>query len=595
VFHISAPRLSAIIGILGSLGLLTAVACGTSPTPTSVPTNTPSAVATNTPTAAPAGATPTATSSTSVVASPTPTATATPTPVPGEKPKRGGIVKQNTESDPPSWDGHTVDSSGFSIHTIKTQSNLLWNPKGAEIVPDAAESYSISADGKVWTFKLKPNVKFHTGYTPAHPRDGTTMTSQDVKWSLQKMMGLTTNVLSVRCGWMKEFIDIDRPDNGLEIVDALTIKVHLVQAFAGFANILVVKHCTLVPDGVNRKDMDLRPFGSGPYRLKAAQRGASYRYERNPDYYKPGVPYLDEYQLLLMDGTAIIQTAFLTRKVDVSSGNPTTDNKPLFDAKVKSGDIYMQKYSTGCRPAGIYMNKTKPPFSELKLRQAVNLALDRQAWSDVVNDGYDSPTIFLDTGGMGRSAEEIMKLPGWRQPHDADVAEAKRMVKELYPNGLDVKMMVRNSGTYPRGAEFATGELKKIGINATIELVDSNISLERAIKMDYIIWSYWACQTTGIPEELFGSYFRTGGSRNYYGVSDPKIDNAYYDMAATADPVLRRQKALAMEQVVLDQLPVAPAPVTTSFRTAYSYVRDIPISLTFYNWDKEELVWRSDV
>jgi len=593
VFKAFLPKLNTIIGILSALGLLTAVACGASATPT--PTNTPVAVATNIPTATSVAVAPTATSAISVVATPTSTATPTPTPVPAEKPKRGGIVKQSAESDPPSWDGHTIDSSGFSIHTIKTQSNLLWNPKGEAIVPDAAESYSISADGKVWTFKLRPNVKFHTGYTPVHPRDGTTMTSADVKWSLEKMMGLTPDVLSVRCGWVKEFINIDRPDNGLEIVDALTIRVHLVQPFAGLANILVVKHCTLVPDGVTRKDMNQRPFGSGPYRLKSFQRGALYQYERNPDYFKPGLPYLDGYQLILMDGTAIIQAAFLTRKVDVSAGNPTVDNKATYDAKVKSGEIYMQKYSTGCRPAGIYMNKTKPPFSDLRLRQAVNLVLDRQAWSKVVNDGYDSPTIFLDTGGMGRSADEIMKLPGWRQPHDADVAEAKKIVSELYPSGLDLKMMVRNSGTYPRGAEFSAGELKKIGINATIELVDSNIALERAIKMDYIIWSYWACQTTGIPEELFGSYFRTGGSRNYYGVSEPKIDNAYYDMAATSDPVLRRQKALAMEQVVLDLLPVAPAPVTTSFRNAYTYVKDVPISLTFYNWDKEELVWRSDV
>ncbi|MBI4311499.1 MAG: ABC transporter substrate-binding protein [Chloroflexi bacterium] len=585
-----------IPSLIVAVGLLGAVACGAQEAaPTATATTPPQATATSTPVPTVGGPAPTPTTSTGgVVATPTPTATATPAPVAAEKPKRGGIVKQSTGEDPPSWDGPTVPSSAHSVHTSKVYSNLLWNPRGSEIVPDAAESYSVSGDGKVWTFKLRPNVKFQTGYKPAHPRDGTTMTSRDVKWSLEKIMGLSGDLLSVRCGWMKEFIDIDRPDNGLEVVDELTLNVHLIQPFPGLADILVVGNCSLVPDGITTKDLQQRPYGAGAFRVKSFQRGAIWQYERNPDYFKPGLPYLDGWDLVLMDGTAIVQAAFLTGKVDLSAGNPTEDNKSTFDARVKAGAIYMQRYGTGCRPAGIYMNSLKPPFNNLKLRQAVNLALDRKAWSKVVNNGYDEPTLFLDTGGWGRSVDEILKLPGWREPHDADVAEAKKIVSELYPSGLDLKMMVRNTGTYPLGAEFASGELKKIGINTTLELQDSNKVLDRALKVDYIIWNYWACQTTGTPEELFGSYFSSGGSRNYYGVSDPRIDNGYLDMAATSDPAQRRQKAIAMEQVILDLLPVASAPVSTSFRNAYSYVRDVPITTTFYNWDKGELVWRSD-
>ncbi|MBI4312391.1 MAG: hypothetical protein HY681_11510 [Chloroflexi bacterium] len=585
-----------LLGILAGAGLLTAVACGASePTPAPTPTTPPQATATNTPAPSTSVATPTPTSSTGVVATPTPSATATPTPVPSVQPKRGGIVRRSGTEDPPTFDTHNATSSAHNVHNAKMYSNLLWNPVGREIIPDAAESYSVSADGKVWTFKLRPDVKFQTGYKPAHPRDGTTMTSKDVKWSLEKIMGLNGQTISARSGWMKEFVDIDRPDNGIETVDNLTLKIHLIQPFAGLADILVIGFTAIYPDGITASDLAKRPYGTGPFKLKDFQRGAFWDYERNPEYFKPGLPYLDGYRHINMDGTAIIQTAFLTNKLDISAGNPTLDNEKEFEKRVKSGQIYMLPYGTGCRPQVINMNSTKPPFSEKRLRQAVNLAIDRAAYTEVVHEGFAEPHFYLDTNGWGRTTEEVMQAPGYRQPHAADVEEAKKIVKELHPNGLDLTMMVRNSSNYQTQGEYLAGELKKIGINVTLQVLDSTVIFDRAAKLDYTLWSYYFCQTTGSPEELVGSYFVTGGSRNWIGFSDPKVDAGYLDMAATGDPIQRRQKALALEDRILDFLPSAPLPVHTSNRLVYSYVKDVPLTITFYTWEKDERIWRSDV
>ncbi|MBI2170583.1 MAG: ABC transporter substrate-binding protein [Chloroflexi bacterium] len=584
---------SLVLGILVSLGLLTAVACGAAEEPT--PTQPPAPVATNTPTPVTSVATPTPTTTTAVVATPTPTPTRTPTPVPAVQPKKGGLIKASAGEDPLSFDGHTATSSAHNVHNMKLYSNLLWNPKGDEIVPDAAESYTISADGKTWTFKLRPNVKYQTGYTPAHPRDGTAMTSKDVKWSLEKIMGLHGQTISARSGWMKEFIDIDRADNGIEVVDDLTFKIHLTQPFAGLANILVIGFSTIIPEGIVTPDLQKRPYGTGAFRLKSFQRGALWQYARNPDYFKPGLPYLDQWDYVLMDGEAIIQAAFLTRKVDVSGGHPTDDNKPIYDKRIAAGEFYTLPYGTGCRPQGVVMNSTKPPFNDLKLRQAVNLAIDREAYSVVVHSGHTDPHFWLDTGGFGRSAADILKTPGYRQPHDADLAEAKKIINELYPKGLDVKMMSRNTSGYMRQNEFIAGELRKVGINVTIEPVDTSVVFSRAEKLDYTLWSYYFCQTTGTPEELYGSYFITGGSRNWMGYSNPVIDKGYLDMAATGDPVERRKKALALEDIILSYLPAAPLPVQNSQRVAYNYVKDLPLTITFYTWEKNELIWRSDV
>jgi len=581
-----------LVGALSALALLAAVACGTASEPSATPTQSAAPTATNT--TVPPTATPTPGSG-SVVATPTATAIPTPTPVPSVQPKRGGIIKQTATEDPPSFDPHTATSAAHNIHNQKMYSAILWNPKGSEIVVDAAESYSISADGKVWTFKLKPGIKFQGGYTPAHARDGTTMTSKDVKYSLEKIMGLKGAVISARSGWMKEFVDIDRPDNGIEVVDDLTLNIHLIQPFSSLANILAIGFSGIMPEGVTSDMLAKRPYGSGPFRLKSFQRGALWQYERNPEYFKPGLPYLNEWDLVLMDGEAIVQAAFLTHKVDVSGGNPTDDNRATFDKRAASGDIYVLRYSSDCRPQSINMNSTKPPFSDKRLRQAVNLGIDRQAYIEVVHNGYATPEIIQDTGGWGKSVDDIMKLPGYRQPHDADLAEAKKIVSELYPKGLDLKMMVRNTSAYMRMGEFLAGELKKIGLNVTVEALDTNIVFDRAAKLDYTMWSYYFCQTTNTPEELFGSYFITGGSRNWIGFSDPAIDKGYLAMAAISDPVQKKAKAMAMEDTIYSFLPTAPLPVHTTTRTAYSYVKDLPLGITQYSREKNELIWRSDI
>jgi peptide/nickel transport system substrate-binding protein len=193
------------------------------------------------------------------------------------------------------------------------------------------------------------------------------------------------------------------------------------------------------------------------------------------------------------------------------------------------------------------------------------------------------------------TTEEVKKLPGFRQPHAADQEEAKRVIKELYPSGLDVKMMTRNSSGYMRQGEMIAGELRKLGVNVTIDPQDTTVVFGRAEKLDYTLFNYWFCQTTNTPEEFIGSYFITGGSRNWMGYSNPVVDKGYLDMAATGDPVQKKKKLREMVDTIYAYLPYAPMPVHTTTRTAYSFVKDLPLGITQYSREKNELIWRSDI
>ncbi|MBI2170895.1 MAG: carboxypeptidase regulatory-like domain-containing protein [Chloroflexi bacterium] len=525
----------------------------------------------------------------SLVASPAPATQALPAPA---TPLYGGVLTFDGFSDPISFDAHTATSSGHNVHNALLNANLVWNPNGNAIAPDAAESWEISADGKVWTFKLRPNVKFQGGYAPAHPRDGTLMTAADVKWSLEKMMGLNGQPISARSGWMREFVDIGRPDQGVEVVDDLTLRVHLSKPFVALPNILALGFSALYPDGVTQVDLQVRPYGAGPFRLQSYVKGSDWNYARNADYFKAGLPYLDGVKHVNIVDSAAREAAFLTGKADLMEGNPSAGNLPKYQELATAGKIAMRPYSTQCRPQSVNMNSTKPPFNDIRLRRAVNLAIDRQAYTTVVHGGYATPSLYLDTGGWGRSQAEIMALPGYRTPHAADVEEAKKLLAEAgYPAGLAVTMMARNTSGYLLQAQFIASQLQLIGINVTLEVLDTATFFARAVALDYTMFSYWFCQTTTAPEELFGQYFVTGGSRNWFGYSNPAVDGNYLAMAATMDLEKRKAVAQTMEQVILDFMPAAPLPVQDTSRNYWGRVKDMPLGMTQYYDRKFELVW----
>ncbi|MBI2171172.1 MAG: ABC transporter substrate-binding protein [Chloroflexi bacterium] len=570
--------LSVVIGLLG------AAACGGAEEPTPTPTATLAPVVTST------------------IATPTPTATATPTPMPAVKPKRGGVINYWSSDDPVSFDIPNAASSRHSIHNAKLYNNLLWNPDGKSIAPDVAESYTISTDGKVWTFKLRNDVRFQSYSDNPGPRDGTLLTAKDAAYSLKRMMGLVDGTTSERCGWIKEFIDIDRPDRGLAAVDDSTLQVYMSVPFAEFPNVLVLSHCGLSPDGTTKDMLKKRPYGSGPFKLKSSQRGALWVFERNPDYFEEGVPYLNEIQnIIFKGGSAIIQAAFLTGRLDIDNTAPDPDNKASYDKMVAEGKVVLDRMPGTCTVQGLYMNSTKPPFNNPKLRKAVHLALDRKGYINAVFDGEGVPVTFVPTGDVPwfRTEEDVWKLPGYRQPKDQDLAEAKRIMAEEYPSGLEVKLLARDSSNYPAMAEFNAGELKKIGINATIEIQTSAVLFPNLSNWKYDLASYCMTMITMTAAEQFGSYYITGGSRNWIGYSKPKIDELFPRMVA-ASGAEKVALIREMERMMWEDIAYAPMAVEIGAESRYAYVQNYPTAdprkgFSNYSTQRWSLIWRSDV
>ena len=171
------------------------------------------------------------------------------------------------------------------------------------------------------------------------------------------------------------------------------------------------------------------------------------------------------------------------------------------------------------------------------MRQDVNLAVNREDYIDVVHRAPDRavPALILDTNGIwGRTADEIWAMEGFARGDAkvAEIAEAAAIVEELFPGGLDVDMLVRDSSSYQRQGEFIAGELAKVGIRVNINIMNSAQLFPAAEALNYQIWSYWFCQTTLTPEEMYSSYFVTGGSRNWPGYGAADVGTKFFELAA---------------------------------------------------------------
>jgi ABC-type transport system substrate-binding protein len=499
-----------------------------------------------------------------------------------EKPVYGGRLRERTERDPVSWDAQTATSSLDNKHNAKVNVNLWWNPRGREIENDVLESYELEDGGKTYVLHLKRGVLFH---------DGRELLAEDVQYSLEKIMGLIDGIISARTGWIKEYIDT------IEVVDDYTLKLHMIRPWGGLPQVMSTGFAAMYKKGTTREELKTAPKGAGAWLLKDWVRGSYTLFERNPKYHRKGYPYLDEFQNIMIRDTAAAQAAFMTGRVDIETDERITrDNWPLFRKLEKEGKITIHPFLTNCIPQGVNFNSTVPPFDNLKLRQAVNLLIDRTAYIETVHEGLAEPQLILPTGGpFSRTPDEIWdKFPGFARGERkaAEIEQAKKLMAEAgYPDGLDVEMTVRDLPGYIAQAEFIAGELLKIGIRTKMTIMSSAELFPRVTKLNYKIWPYWFCQTTLEPDELWAGYYITGGSRNWLGYSDPWIDEMFVKQSAELDFEKRKALNLQMEDHVLEFLPLAPLANHYYQKYWWWYVKGFEPGISWYTEQRMESVW----
>ena len=490
-------------------------------------------------------------------------------------PKYGGIINMHSYSfPPPNWHPHCTNTVQVISYSGIYNQLIEYNPETEDpfdLRGDLATKWELSKDGKVYTFHLNPKAKWH---------DGKPVTAEDVVYSLDSMVdGDAKPPRTV----VKPALDPYYEKGTARAIDTHTVEIPIKVPFAAdFLPTLALDFCKIVPKHWGESGIDVQKWenaiGSGPFKPGKFVKDVSIELVKNKDYWKPELPRIDSmvHYTIKDKGTAI--AAYKTGRVMMTNVAITNlSNKEAVQLEKESKELRVD-YIKNAAFFFFFMNTSVAPFDNPKVRQAVNLALDRQAMFSIFGvAGFDTLAPPLGSGSwFGRTAEEIAQLPGWRQlngaKHPDDIAKAKALMAEAgHPDGFKVEMMVRQVVEFPDQAVVYKEQLKKLGIEATIKLEESSTGFARYLKGDWVCAAQGGAHFVIEPDAILGRNWMPAGTWAKYSRNVPPKwwQEAYAQQAGEANKDKRKAILRKMEDHLILEDPGGSA---VMYATARSWV-----------------------
>ena len=469
-------------------------------------------------------------------------------------PKKGGILKIGNRGEPPTLNCMMNPSIHvFSYATEVFNGLVMIDPTQEQVsvekvVPSLAEKWEISPDGKIYTFHLRKEVKFH---------DGKPFTANDVKYSLEYFADPQRSALASLVEMMQK----------VEIVDDHTVKVYLQYPHFPFILYLSFPYCVMLPAHLAKANPKTPEFlvGTGPFKFKNRTPGKVWTYERNPNYFIKGLPYLDGVEVYSMPWVTCID-AFNGGRLNMAANlRYGIEEKAALDkVKTHSPDAILK-----LKPVGVFrgvqfnvagLKGHKGPWQDVRVRKAMALATD---FPGSVIGGQGSIELGVNSGivppyiSTALSWKEVEKALGIDKPMEARIREAKRLMKEAgYPDGFKAEMISRTSAAYLKAAEFLIQEWrKKLNIQTELKPMDNAILFPRRDAGEFdLMYEGSTGMYGGIPEETL-TYFLSKSKMNYGGWSNKEYDKLYDQLIREPNPKKREEISVKMQKIFLDELP----------------------------------------
>ena len=450
-----------------------------------------------------------------------------------DKPQRGGKVTINVHADAPNLDPLASTEFGTHYRLGLAYSRLIDWTTGPDVgygefipKPSLAESWEVSPDGKTYTFKLRQGVVWQD----IAPVSGRPFTSADViaTYEAIRKEGVQKGLLS--------------PVESMEAPDDHTLVLKLTKPFAPMIHNLAHQNMWVLPaeafkDGFDRATTVI---GTGPFILESNEQGVVTHYVRNPTYFGKSesgeqLPYLDEVDILPLKDLNARINAFRSGQIDIWFG-------PLNLVQMqgmKQAVPDMVEISTVANTQSeLFLNPSMKELSDLRVRKAINKAIDRLNMGKVVRGGGELGGI-VGPALADQTLPEAERIAIYGSP---DVEEAKKLLAEAgYADGFEVELLVLNYGEeFVREAEWIQQDLAQIGVKATIKVVDTTsgqaIAKERNFQMAFMIMSPFS-----EANDYFFNHFNPQGPRNYIAVDDPKLNDMIAAHVSHVDPAKRKE------------------------------------------------------
>src|SRR6266851_1007208 len=522
----------------------------------------------------------------------------TPTPTP----KLGGIINMHSFSfPPPNWHPHVTNTVQIMSSSGIYNQLIEYNPETADpfdLRGDLATSWELSEDGRVYTFHLNPKARWH---------DGKPVTAEDVVYSMDSMVDADAKPPRVvTLPALSPYYE----KGTAQAIDAHTVEIPLkIPGAPDFLPTLASDFCKIIAKHWGESGTDVQKWenamGSGPFKPGKFVKDVSIELVKNKDYWKPELPRIDRmvHYTIKDKGTAI--AAYKTGRVLMTNWPVTNlSNKEAVQLEMEAKDKLRVEYVHNAAFFFFFMNTSVAPFNNPKVRQAVNLALDRQALLNTFGaPELDSlgPPLGVGTW-FGRSAEEIARLPGWRQlngaKHPDDIAKAKALLAEAgHPDGFKAEMMIRQVVEFPDQAVVYKEQLKKIGIEATLKLEDSATGFQRYLSGDWVCAAQGSAHFVIEPDAVLGRVWMPEGTWARYARSAPPRwwQEAYAQQAGEPNRDKRKAILRKMEDHLILEDPGCSAVTYWSARgwVMNKKINGIHASGSVWGGFKHETTWLS--
>src|SRR5499433_3581150 len=482
--------------------------------------------------------------------------------------RHGGTLRYGVHNAPAHFDVHqsgTVANIGPQSPMYDTL--LRRSPKdGQTIIPDLAERWEISADGKKYTFYLRKGVKFH---------DGADFTAEDVKATYDRIAHPPKGVVIPRTPLFATVGDI-------VVVNPHTIefrmseprpKPYMLGAFASGWNIIVRKKTLEEHQGNLRQVMNYP--GTGPFRHVSRKDKEIWIMERNPDYWNKGLPLVDKLEVYHMfPFSPELGSSFLSGKVDYAR---LLDPVSWRKAKEMSGVTAAAFNQSVIQAFWTNMQKNKA-LADPRVRRAIHLAMDRHTLVDVVKD-----TAPMQVGGfiypfheMSTPRAELEKKLGYQKDIGPAVQEARRLMKEAgYANGLkNLDFVVRDIASFKLWAVAIQAMLKEnLNIESNLRVVQTSVWFDEATAGNFDLAISAIVSTLMDPSDYFNAWYGKDGPQNYGSWTNEQFHALTKQIDHELDESKRKALIRQAEGILEQDPPLIPIAYEQIYDAWYNRVR----------------------
>lgn len=432
-----------------------------------------------------------------------------------------------------------------------------------------AESWKL-VDPKTYEFPLRKGVKWH---------DGEPFTARDVVWSMQQW---GQNIAPRDLRTMSRNIERVEPQGADTIrVSLKNIDPDFLQLLADFNPKILPAHIAEKagnPSGEALQELyNKTAIGTGPFKLRSFDKTRATELERFDDYWG-GKPYLEGLRVIYRVERQAQQAAFIAGELDFIN----LSDKVQFDT-VKHSVPGTQKVAyVAYHATGVEFNLRRKPWDDVRVRRAIHLGLDRQTLhaSASFGEGFIGAPLLVPSftmAGWGLQPDEYLKLPGWRQPKEQDIAEGKRLLAEAgIPPGYKVALKWRKGSTQPTVfAEPTASQLKTIGLDVTAPSFEDATYVQQTDRdKDFDIRLESSVGGSLTPGEAAYTKFHSKSPGNVQGINDPELDRLIEAVMLENDPKKRRELFTQMQRRVIDNVYFVSLPTVSLFQALQPWLHE---------------------